>query len=152
MLPGRKSPYDLIFTDTGQSAKVNRYTLTIEYSVTTTIPQLLKFIQNSSYMDSINFLHVIGQIQNTGASTTYVKAIATFYNSSGGIVATSFTYTDPSSLAANQTAPFEILLSSRTNLVHSYSLTADSNEYAVVSEFSVPTILVASLIPLSILF
>jgi hypothetical protein len=40
----------------------------------------------------------------------FVKIIATFYDASGQVIGTDFTYTNPSSLAQGQRAPFDMIV------------------------------------------
>jgi hypothetical protein len=114
---------------------------------------MLVFMSNSTYTDSVNYHHIVGEIKNTGFQTaTYVEVIATYYNSTGGVVATSYTFTNPSDVGVNIKAPFDLTLEpSRAALIDHYKLTAGANEYAVVSEYSNMMGLAAMLIPLTIL-
>jgi len=148
ILPGRKSPFEIILTDTTQSAKVYTYSLGVTYSATSSIPMELEMLSNSSYVDGIGDLHVVGNIKNVGSeNSTFTQVIATFYNSTGTVVATAYTYSNPDTITPSQTAPFEIILdyTNRVPLVASYALTAESAEYAFVPEFPTP------FIPLSLL-
>jgi len=57
--------------------------------------------------------------------------------STGKVVDCAFTFSDPHDLEADQKASFEVLLmSNRVPLVDSYELTAESDQYAVIPEFS----------------
>jgi hypothetical protein len=101
----------------------------------------LEILSNSSYVDAIGDMHVVGNIKNVGSQdSTFTQVIATFYNSTGSVVATAFTYSSPDTVSPNQTAPFEVLLTytNRVPLVASYALTAESAEYAFVPEFPTP--------------
>jgi hypothetical protein len=152
ILAGRKSPFEILLIDTGQALKVHHYSLSVTYSVTSPIPMGLEMLSHSSYIDGVGYMHVVGEIKNVETSTaTFVKIIATFYNSSGHVVATDFTYSDPHDIDPNQTAPFQLLLiyANRVPLIASYALTAESNQYALVSEF--PSFLTLSLLLMVIL-
>lgn len=73
----------------------------------------LKVLSSNSFVDSIGFMHVVGEIQNaTPDPVTFVQAAATFYDKSNNVVGTSFSYTNPSDLGPGDKAPFEIILSS----------------------------------------
>jgi len=138
LLPGRKSPFEVLLLDTTQAAKVHHYSLSVTFSATSSIPLGLEILSHSSYVDAAGFMHVVGEIKNIANGTaTYVKIAATFYNSTGHVVATAFTFSDPSDLNPNQKAPFEVLLlyTNRVPLVHTYELTGESNEYALIPEF-----------------
>src|SRR5436190_3420800 len=48
----------------------------------------------SSYVDSIDYLHVIGEVQNnTSKVIQFVKITANFFSGTGQLVGTDFTYT-----------------------------------------------------------
>jgi len=139
LLPERKSPFEVLLTDTTQAAKVHHYSLSITFSITDPIPLGLEILSNSSYIDEVGYMHVVGEIKNIATGrATYVKVIATFYNLTGHVIATAFTYSDPSDLDPGQKAPFEILLlhTDRVPLVASYALTAESSQYALVPELN----------------
>lgn len=73
----------------------------------------LKVLSSNSFVDSIGFFHVVGEIQNgTPDFVTFVQAAATFYDKNNRVVGTSFSYTNPADLGPGEKAPFEIILSS----------------------------------------
>lgn len=134
ILPGRKSPFDVLLYDSTQSARVDHYSLAATYSTTNAIPKVLEILSYSSYTDTYGYMHVVGEIRNNGAANaTFVEVIATFYDSTGKVVVTDFTFANPYDLQPNQVAPFEVLLShdQLVPLVSTYTLTAQSNEYAM---------------------
>lgn len=158
LLPGRKSPFDVTVIDTTQASKVDHYSLSVTFSATEPIPLGLEILSNSSYVDGVGYMHVVGEIKNIESGTaTYVKVAATFYDETGTVVATAFTFSDPSDIEPGQKAPFEIILieKSRVTLVDSYSLTAESNQYALIPEFSpflvFPTFMLATLLTVILL-
>jgi hypothetical protein len=54
---------------------------------------------------------LIGQVQNNvGKDVEFVQITTTFYDQLGDILATDFTYTDPTDLKPNMKAPFEMYL------------------------------------------
>jgi len=139
ILPGRKSPFDILFTETSQIPRIDHYSLTVTFSTTVSKPIGLQILSNSSYIDNFGFMHVVGEVKNIGSiKTTYVKIIATFYDSSGNVVDCDFTFSDPDELDPGQIAPFDITLTNeeRIPLIHSYALTAESTHYAIIPEFS----------------
>jgi len=150
ILPNRKSPFEVILWDAVQSSKVDHYSLTVTYSTTSPKPLGLEILSNSSYIDSIGWMHVVGEIKNIETGTAnYVKVIATYYDEAGNVVAAAFTYSDPSDIEPGQKAPFEILLSDeRTPYVVSYKLTAESNQYTLIPEF--PSVITTLLLAMAI--
>lgn len=154
ILPNRKSPFDIILADAVQSAKVDHYSLTVTFSAASPKPLGLEILSHSSYIDSIGWMHVVGEIKNIGTETAnYVKVIATFYDEAGKVVAAEFTFSDPSDIEPGQKAPFEILLSDeRASYAASYELTAESTQYAIVPEFhSVIALLLLTIISITVL-
>ena len=98
----------------------------------------LEILSNSSYIDGVGYMHVVGEIKNVATGTaTFVKIIGTFYNSTGHVVATGFAYSDPNDINPDQIAPFQLLLvyANRVPLIANYALTAESSQYALVFEF-----------------
>jgi hypothetical protein len=74
---------------------------------------VVKALGSNSFIDSIGYLHLVGEIENsTPNSVSYVKAIGTFYDKSNNVVATDFSYTNPTDLGPGDKAPFEIILTS----------------------------------------
>ena len=66
---------------------------------------------HTGFFDSLGYYHVVGEVQNTGdGALQYVKITATFYDSGGAVVATSFTYTMIEILHAGQKSPFDVFL------------------------------------------
>ena len=152
LLAGRKSPFDVIVIDETQAANVDHYSLGVTFSATEPLPQGLEILSNSSYVDVVGYMHVVGEIENIeSGAATFVKVAATFYDETGTVVGTSFTYSDPSELEAGQTAPFEVILlhKSRVLLTTNYSVTAESSQYAIIPEF--PSLIILPLFMISTL-
>lgn len=90
-----------------------------------------KILQTNSYIDSINWLHVVGVIQNDGTKNLkYVKVNATFYDKSNNVVDSDFTYAYMDILTPQEKSPFDVLVSDPANydrceLSLSYSETTD---------------------------
>jgi hypothetical protein len=93
-------------------------------------PRILSY---SSYVDSIDSLHIVGEVINESYQPMrFVKITATFYDAFNGVVGTSFDYTSPSTLQPGQRAPFDITASERTMptyLIASYTLSADHSDF-----------------------
>jgi hypothetical protein len=154
LLPaGRKSPFDVTLLDTVLSAKVHNYTLQLNYEQASARPQALNITSQYFYRDGLG-AHIECQIKNIGtAATTNMKAVATFYNSSGKVIGTTYSYSSPTNLNINKAGNASIVFSGeRANLVETYALTAESGEYAVVPElpFGFGSMIIA-IIPISIL-
>lgn len=140
LLPGRKSPFSISLLESQGSLKVHNYSLSVSWN---NFPQgkiqALVFLTNSSTINGMNYMHVIGVIKNMGTLTSrYTKVIATFYDSSGVVVGEGWDYTEPSNIPPNGTATFdvELIYPQQVMKVASYSLTTESLDYALIPEFS----------------
>ena len=139
ILVGRKSPFDILFTDEGQIPKIHHYSLSITFSYSASRLIGLQILSNSSYTDHYGSMHIVGDIKNIGESTTtFVKVIATFYDSTGNVMDCDFTFSELDELVPNQISPFEILYTrdERIPFIETYVLTAESSQYAIVPELS----------------
>jgi hypothetical protein len=71
----------------------------------------LEILSHSSFIDSIENMHVIGEVENnTPKVIEYVKIIGTFYDNNNRVVGTSSTYTDPPNLGPGEISPFDLIL------------------------------------------
>ena len=69
-------------------------------------PNGLQILSHNSFTDSVGYLHVVGEVQNnTPTNAQFVQVIGTFYDNNNQVVATHFTYTNPSDIGAGQKAP-----------------------------------------------
>lgn len=87
----------------------------------------IELLSDNSFTDSVGYFHVVGEVKNNSPnSVRFVKIIGTFYDSSNQVVATDFTYTNPTNIDSGGTAPFEIILSSASipiSQISNYKLT-----------------------------
>jgi hypothetical protein len=137
ILPSRTSPFDATLFSTVESQKVYNYTLRIvQYSATQNGQLGLMIMSSNSSVDS-NGLRIGGTVENVGNQTaSFTRVIATFYNASGRAIATASTYSSPSLLDINQTAPFQILLNtSEARQVDHYSLTAEADDPSLIADY-----------------
>lgn len=117
LLPGQKSPFEIFVLEESISATVDHYTVAVsDWDTTSEEPYRgFSILSQSTSTDVLGARHVVGEVKNTGTQeATYVQVVATFYDASGKVVAAEFTYTDPSTLVAGQTAPFEVIVLSAT--------------------------------------
>ena len=57
------------------------------------------------------YLHVVGEVENgLGRAIDFAKVTGTFYDANNLVIGTDFVFTDPSSLEAGETAPFDLTL------------------------------------------
>ena len=75
--------------------------------------EALNVLSTNSFIDSISYLHVVGEVENNTPNVAkFVKVTGTFYNKGNEVVATDFTFTSPQDIAPGDKAPFEIVLTS----------------------------------------
>jgi hypothetical protein len=133
--PGEKSPFDVIFNNEQQVQEISRYEISsITGDVSQAKPASLRLAAGNSYYDSIGSAHVVGEVTNNGPGVSkFTKVSGTFYDNQNKVVATAFTYTDPTDLEPGQSAPFDIIISDDASAnIASGSLNAQSSEYAMI--------------------
>lgn len=82
-------------------------------SNTTAQDNSFKILSSNDFIDSIGYLHVVGEVENnTPTNAQFVKITGTFYDSNNQVVATDFTFTNPSDIGSGQKAPFDLTLTS----------------------------------------
>lgn len=66
-------------------------------------------VLSHSAQENRGYLHVVGEVQNgLSRSIDFVKVTGTFYDASNKVIGTDFTYTDPNTLEAGETASFDM--------------------------------------------
>lgn len=89
-----------------------------------------QFFSNNSYIDSINHLHIEGEVKNTGLKNiTFVEVIATYYDDYYNVVETDVTYTDSTNITTNQQSSFKIITENQVNKIDHYILQVQSKEH-----------------------
>ncbi|GEM_PF-610682 len=82
----------------------------------------------SSYFDELGYLHVVGEVQNTGDIwLRYVRIDATFKDQNGAVVDTAFTYTLLDRLPPGVTSGFDVFEydTAKSANIRSYTLTIE---------------------------
>jgi hypothetical protein len=134
--PNSKSPFEIIDVQPNLYSQFDHYTLRVASQADGEIQEGLQIVGSSSYVDSTGNFQVVGNIKNIGTSASGItQVIATFYNGAGKVVDVGSNYTNPFSLPSGSTSPFTITCtdSSQIPLIKSYSLTAQSDNYALIS-------------------
>jgi hypothetical protein len=118
ILPQQKTPFYMIFTLydslTGYSwdpQSIEKLTISVNYAEPTESPQYqdLEISSHMSSTDANGYYMVTGVVKNTGTqSTNRASVVATFYDSTGSVVAIGSSYLTPSSIAPSSTASFTI--------------------------------------------
>jgi hypothetical protein len=81
--------------------------------VTGTVQSLsepVNILSHNTHEDG-DYLHVVGEVKNgLSRSIDFVKVTGTFYDVGNSVIGTDFTFTDPNTLEAGETAPFDLTL------------------------------------------
>lgn len=109
LTPQQESPFKLMLE---QPAGYDHYSVQVSFSQTESSPYTDLTIQGvTDHLGSYGYYYINGEVTNTGTeAVTFVKLVAAMYDSTGALVDTDFTYTDPSDLSPGQTAPFEFMI------------------------------------------
>ena len=118
ILPQQKAPFYMIVTiydsNTGYSwdpQSIDHLNISVDRAEPTESSQYqgLEISSHESSTDAYGNYMVTGVVKNTGTqSTTQASVVATFYNSTGSVVAVGTSYLTPSSIAPGSTASFKI--------------------------------------------
>lgn len=149
--PGEIVPFEILVSDAWID-EIADYTLDLTWSPTDALPTGLEIVSNSSSVAG-GVMNVNGEIQNIGTEpTTGITVAAAFYDASGLVVATASSASIAGPFNPGENATFNIALE-YTDLVpevQSYSLIAQSQEYAVIPEFPIWTSMLLILIMLTV--
>ena len=105
--PGGKSPFR---TGTEEYTGVSSYEVQVEAREGTLARQDLVIRGDSSYVDNVDWLHIQGEVANTGDTPAeWVTVMATLYDDQGHVVEVESSFTDPEVLPAGGSGAFEIL-------------------------------------------
>lgn len=144
VLAGRRAPFDIILLNLQQSAAVHRYTFHPTFTPYPDVfPLGLELVSSSSYGQFPEWMHVTGVIRNNASTPALSgKVVATFYNSTRGVVATAFAASNPIDIDPGQQATFDVALTpDRVPYVSSYFLSAESEGYGLISKPPLNTVL-----------
>jgi len=157
VMPHQKAPFIVMFHNSSQASRVSRYTLDLSVfsSIEYPIPEGLRILSQSNFIDYLGYLRISGEVQNTGTKTASdTNVFVTCYDSNGTVVVCGFAYTEPRNIPQGEKATYDIMQidSDRASLVDSFVLSAISEEYrcyeyptVVIPEFSSYTLLLVSL-------
>lgn len=98
-------------TRTGTPTKTPTATPTPTATATLPASSVYVLANHSSYLDSIDYLHIVGEVKNdTNHDLRFVKVSAALYDSGGRLLDTEFTYVTLGILPAHDKACFHLLL------------------------------------------
>jgi hypothetical protein len=143
LVPGQKAPFRL--SDYGRTSiteQIQTYSICGEGEIANEEPYREFQISNiSTEISIIGSYEIRGEITNIGEiSATFVKIVATFYDSSGGLIGSGYTYSDPIDLEPDQTGTFWVYLgnSELSSMVADYVLQFNCFEVTELPENRVP--------------
>ena len=142
ILPNRKEPFYIWLYNNNetQASRVDHYTLEVTpVSSASALPLGLKILSSSAHLDSVGWMHITGEVENTGTTNASSSIVyATCYDIDGKVVAV---FHDTSTnLIPGQKLPFEILIQPEgVALAKSYVVGASSHEYASFEFSALPT-------------
>ncbi len=132
--PEQKSFFKLSILDDNIASRINGYSLNMSSRhADSALPKGLKIQRGEEGVNGYGWYQLVGEVTNTGTRTIeFVKVIATFYNKAGKVIDANYTYTEPSDLAVEETAPYKITLLDEDifSKVKSISVIAQSRQYA----------------------
>lgn len=139
LLPGRKSPFSVMFNEWDGSLNVQNYTLSVSWDNYAAGKALgLEILLSSNYVDTYGNFHVTGEIENQGTvEARFAKAYVTFYDSDGVVVGEDWAFTEPLDLAPSAKGVFdvELIYEQQVMKMATYELSAESSEYGLIPEF-----------------
>lgn len=86
-------------------------TIAIKYSSSNTV---LNITSVTGFWDPSGLYYdIVGEVKNIGYEPmNFVKIVSTFYDKNNIIIGTDYTYTDPTTIAPNESAPFRLMIGS----------------------------------------
>lgn len=110
---GQKSPFLLVDVPTA-----HHYKLTVDGRASTRGPVgKMALVTGVPTIEEDGYSHFVGEVTNKNSTKVdFVEVIGTIYDSVGRVLWTDFTFTNPSSLAPGQTAPFDLTFPDVTGL------------------------------------
>lgn len=73
-------------------------------------PGQLEIVSHKSYVDSLGWYHIVGEVQNnTATPMAYVEVVAKLYNTVEEVIGTKLTFTAPDLILPGGVAPFDII-------------------------------------------
>lgn len=142
IMPGMKGPFELILTN-NEAKNTESYSLKLDYELSHPKSQVIDITESKLSTDKHNNLMITGVVMNKGDITANTIAIiATLYDVEGNVAAVSRVHPEPDYLGVNKDAFFLVTIPDKTqnNHIKYYTLVAESEEYTIVPEFPIGTI------------
>jgi hypothetical protein len=153
--PNEVAPFDMIETNTAKSARVQSYSLSVEFKEVEALSQKLFFFNVADSKNKLGMLEVVGEVENQGDTPSiYTRIIGTFYDTDGKVIYVASEYTSPDEILVGGRNEFKLTVGSseRTTRAARYSLMAESADsgFTSVPEFPWPTTLIVAALTLSV--
>jgi plastocyanin len=134
--PGEESPFRMAISDESILERMDNYTLSVEANPVFggVKPAALRVDVSEQRLNEFDQYEIVGQVTNTGnRDTSLVQVIANFYDETGRLIDTQFTFL-ASDLLAGQSGPFKItaLDGERANEAASVRLITESTDYVMI--------------------
>lgn len=142
IMPGMKGPFDLVISS-NTAKQVESYSLDLDYKISNPKNQVIGIANSELVRDNLENIIISGTVVNNGEITANtIAVIATLYDREGNVVAVSKIHPEPDFLRSDGAAYFFVPITDRvqTDKVVTYSLVAESEEYAAVPEFPISSI------------
>jgi hypothetical protein len=76
----------------------------------TAAPGQLEIVSHKSYVDSLGWYHIVGEVVNNGSTPMeYVEVVAKLHNADNDVIGTKLTFTAPDVIFPGAKAPFDII-------------------------------------------
>jgi hypothetical protein len=140
LMPGRKAPFGNVAGVEGTLVKSYTVELMDLTMSADSLPFGLEIVSSSSEVNAIHNMMINGQVKNSATLTaTYVRVYATLYDGpsgTGNVVGVTSATAQPYTLGPGQTGSFQMgIFVTSGKSYSSYVLTAESDEYAVTTEY-----------------
>lgn len=130
--PGRKSPFEVLLK-TAAADKVHNYELKVKYMAADPKPEKLKILSSETWVGIEKQLCIRGEIENTGdGKAVTVKIAVSCYDEADRIIAATVSYI--AEIGAHKKINYTVVVPEWwiTKYIRSYSLYAESMEYAMI--------------------
>ena len=112
--PGAVVPFKV---NVKNNEKIKQYSLQFQANQTNNQRRNIEIVNNSSNVNSINYLEISGQVKNnTSESQEYVQIVGTFYDENGVVVDVGMTYSSVDVLQPGGTSPFKLTVQNRDEI------------------------------------
>jgi len=112
--PGAVVPFKV---NVKNNEKIKQYSLQFQANQTNNKRRNIEIVNNSSNVNSINYLEISGQVKNnTSESQEYVQIVGTFYDENGVVVDVGITYSSVDVLQPGGTSPFKLTIKNREEI------------------------------------